>query len=315
MVKVVSWNIGKREKPWRELVQMASEGDADVALLQEAESPPGDVVDRIEYVDGVFWNRQLYDRWPLVVKLSDRITVEPYRQVPPISDLGEDAIGVSGIGTIAAARVIPRDNKEEAFVAVSMYARWLRPHPSTKSRWGVGYSDASAHRIISDLSAFIGHTNPTKHRILAAGDLNMFYGAIGSRVSLPQRDRTVWDRMQALGLEFVGPQAPHGRPAESEPDDVPSDTKNVPTFYRPGTKPATAVNQLDYAFASRGFHEQVSVRAMNEIEEWGPSDHCRLMIEVKDNTKVTVSKESRAARFIQPASGVEVIKKRDAKGS
>ena len=25
----------------------------------------------------MFWNRQLYDRWPLVVKLSDRITVEP----------------------------------------------------------------------------------------------------------------------------------------------------------------------------------------------------------------------------------------------
>ena len=121
----------------------------------------------------------------------------------------------------------------------------------------------------------------------------MFYEAIGSRLSLPQRDRTVWDRMQALGLEFLGPQAPHGRPAESEPDDVPSDTKNVPTFYRPGTKPATAVNQLDYAFASRGFHEQVSVRAMNEIEEWGPSDHCRLMIEVK-------AKESRAARFFQP---------------
>ena len=77
MVKVVSWNIGKREKPWRELAQMASEGDADLALLQEAGSPPGDLVDRIEYVDGVFWNRHLYDRWPLVVKLSDRITVEP----------------------------------------------------------------------------------------------------------------------------------------------------------------------------------------------------------------------------------------------
>ena len=36
----------------------------------------------------------------------------------------------------------------------------------------------------------------------------MFYGAIGSRLSLPKRDRTVWDRMQALGLEFLGPQAP-----------------------------------------------------------------------------------------------------------
>ena len=210
MIKVVSWNIGKREKPWRQLVQMAREGDADLALLQEAGSPPGDLVDWIEYVDEVFWNRQLYDRWPLVVKLSDRITVEPYRQVPPTSDLGEDMIGVSGIGTIAAGRVIPRDNEQEAFVAVSMYARWLRPHPSTKSSWGVGYSDASAHRIISDLSAFIGHSDPTKHRILAAGDLNMFYGAIGSRLSLPKRDRTVWDRMQALGLEFLGPQAPHG---------------------------------------------------------------------------------------------------------
>ena len=117
MIKVVSWNIGKREKPWRELVQMAREGDADLALLQEAGRPPGDLVDRIEYVDGVFWNRLLYDRWPLVVKLSDRVKVEPYRQVPPISDLGEDAIGVSGIGTIAAARVVPLGGEEEAFVA------------------------------------------------------------------------------------------------------------------------------------------------------------------------------------------------------
>ena len=55
----------------------------------------------------------------------------------------------------------------------------------------------------------------------------------------------------------------------------------MPTYYRPGTGPETAVNQLDYAFASRGFHEKVSVRAMNEIEEWGRSDHCRLVIEVK----------------------------------
>ena len=150
VIKVVSWNIGKREMPWRELVRMAREGDADLALLQEARSRPEDLVNTIEYVDRVFWNRQLYDRWPLVVKLSDRITVEPYRQVPPTSDLGEDAIGVSGIGTIAAGRVIPRDDEEEAFVAISMYARWLSPHPSTKSSWSVGYSDASAHRIISD---------------------------------------------------------------------------------------------------------------------------------------------------------------------
>ena len=166
-------------------------------------------------------------------------------------------------------------------MAVSMYARWLKPHLSAKSSWRVGCADASAHRIISDLSAFIGHRDPTKHRILAAGDLNMLYGATGAKLALPERDRTVWERMQALGLEFLGPQAPHGRPAESAPADVPADTKNVPTVYYARGGPETAVNQVDYAFASRGFHEKVSVRAMNRPAEWGPSDHCRLMIEVK----------------------------------
>ena len=199
MINVVSWNIGKQKEPWRELVRMAGAGDADVALVQEAGSPPGDVVDLVDDDDGVFWNRQLYDRWPLIVQLSDRITVESYRQVPPISDLGADTIGVSGIGTSAAAKVTPRDSEEEAFIAVSMYARWLKPHPSTKSRWSVGCSDASAHRIMSDLSAFIGHRDPGTHRILAAGDLNMCYGATGRKLSLPARDRTVWARMQALG--------------------------------------------------------------------------------------------------------------------
>ena len=31
---------------------------------------------------------------------------------------------------------------------------------------------------------------------------------------------------------------------------------------------------------SRGFHERVTVRALNRADEWGPSDHCRLLIEV-----------------------------------
>ena len=59
---------------------------------------------------------------------------------------------------------------------------------------------------MSDLSAFIGHRDPATHRILAAGDLNMCYGATGGTLPLPTRDRTVWARMQALGLEFLGPQ-------------------------------------------------------------------------------------------------------------
>ena len=280
MIKVVSWNIGKRMEPWRELADMALRGEADVALLQEAGSPPGELVHLLPNEDDVFWDRHLYDRWCLVVGLSDRVRVERFRQVPPISYLGENDIGVSGIGTIDAARVVPRDEEERAFIAVSMYARWMKPHPSTGSSW-IGASDVSAHRIISDLSAFIGHVDPSRHRILAAGDLNMFYGATGHELSLPERERTVWDRMTALGLEFLGPQTPDGRQSATPQPDVPADTKNVPTYYTlRQKKPADADRQLDYAFASRGFHEGVSVRALNGVEEWGSSDHCRLMIEV-----------------------------------
>lgn len=39
-------------------------------------------------------------------------------------------------------------------------------------------------------------------------------------------------------------------------------------------------SQLDYVFASRGLHEQVTTRALNSAEEWGASDYCRILIDV-----------------------------------
>ena len=284
---VVCWNIAKRHNAWRELAQM----DADVALLQEAGNYPPDVASKVdtgprEHWDSHYWNSEWYgdrfrwllERWPKVVKLSDRVEVEWFKQVSPISMTAEDEIAVSGIGTIAAARVIPRDTAP--FIAVSMYARWMSPHPSTKSRWRVGYPDGSAHRIISDLSAFIGNTDPGTHRILAAGDLNMALSGTDNEDPWLLRERTVTDRMDALGLELLGPQYPDGRKADPTPDYLPPDTRNVPTYHTTSETPETATSQLDWAFASRGFHQDITVRALNEVEEWGPSDHCRLLIEV-----------------------------------
>jgi len=187
------------------------------------------------------------------------VRVNWFRQVPPRSSTGEHEIAVSGIGTIAAAQVVP-----------------------SKSSCSVGFSDGSAHRIISDLSAFIGNANPASHRILAAGDLNILYGDISDDPqSLKERDQTVFDRMEALGLEFLGPQYPAGRKADPVPPFMPEDTRNVVTYYTIRQKgPAAAERQLDYVFASRGFHESISVRALNEVEEWGSSDHCRIQINV-----------------------------------
>ena len=280
MIKIVSWNIAKRPRPWHELMEMARQGAVDVALLQEAGKPPKELARLLRYEDEVFWNRNLYDRWCVVLPLSDRIEVKPFRQVPPTREVGEHEIGVSGIGLIAAAKVIPRENPQDAFVAISMHAHLMKPHPSTRSTWQVGASDVSAHRTLSDLSAFIGDRNPQSHRILAAGDMNMMYGATGYQFSLPERERSVWSRFRALGLEFLGPQVLDGQPVVAHQPDVPTDTHNTPTFHSRKQSPNEANRQLDYAFASRGFHKEISVRALNGVDEWGSSDHCRLMVEV-----------------------------------
>ena len=92
-VVAVSWNIAKRHEPWCQLLEM----DADVALLQEAGQPPPDVAERIdmgprEHWDSHVWNSRwwenrwphLYDRWAMVVKLSDRVEVEWLKQVSPV---------------------------------------------------------------------------------------------------------------------------------------------------------------------------------------------------------------------------------------
>ena len=134
------------------------------------------------------------------------------------------------------------------------------------------YSDASAHRIISDVSTFVGHTNPLSHRLLVAGDFNTIYGATDdSRLENARRARTVFDRIEALGMEFKGPQWPDAdRRAEPTPQGLPPGTKNVPTYLtgwerrRMRDEGIFSGNQLDYVFASRGFHK-VQVHAMNDV--------------------------------------------------
>ena len=95
-----------------------------------------------------------------------------------------------------------------------------------------------------------------------------------------ERPVSVWDRMKKIGLEFMGPQHPNGRQPDSFPSFVPANSENVVTYYDTGGSPETGFRQLDYVFASSGFHERVSTRALNGVEEWGASDHCRIMIEV-----------------------------------
>ena len=268
---------------------MRDEEGVDLALLQEVgKHLPEGVVRSSEN-----WDWSVCDRWPAVVPLSGRVKVEWFASVPLHKHPQVHEFAVSDVRTIAAAIVTPLQDGQpsgEPFIAVSMYSFWLFRHPlagkiPTYRKRGEGqvsiYADASMHRIISDLSAFVGHTDPSAHRILAAGDMNMSYGSTDSvPYSMPAREHPVFDRMAGLGLEYIGPQWPNaarGLPLDS---GFSKDARNVPTYHTVKQAPETAAVQLDNVFASRGFHESVRVRALNAVDEWGPSDHCRLLIEV-----------------------------------
>ena len=295
MVKIVCWNINRSADAFTELRKM----DADVALLQEvgkgAARRMADILGEAETWD---WDRS--DAWPAVVRLSDRVKVDVFKPVAPEGGgITQNTIAVGDRRTLAGARVTPLRGSTRAgrsFLVFSLYARWLGTHPkafhSTTRKGGRSfgiYSDGSAHRAISDLSAFIGHTNPSAHRMLVAGDLNTIYGATdNNRLEKPARARSIFDRMEALGFEFVGPQWPNAdRHADPRPQGLPKDTKNVPTYLsarqrrRMRDQGIVSGNQLDYVFASRGFHDRVRVHAMNDVGGFGPSDHCRINVEVE----------------------------------
>jgi endonuclease/exonuclease/phosphatase family metal-dependent hydrolase len=272
MVKLIAWNMARRQKAWPLLL----ESGADVALLQEAAAPPADLV-RMVQVDPSPWQTAGagYRQWrAAVVRLSDRVGVHWF-ETKALSEGNSGQLAVSRSGTLAAATVAPSSGRP--FIAASMYAMWEKPHEATGSKWI--YADGSAHRLISDLSMLIGQQSD--HRIVVAGDLNILYGyGEGGSAYWGSRYATAFSRMTALGFLFVGPQAPAGRRAEPWPRELPRTSNNVPTYHTTFQSSATATRQLDFVFASKSMAERVQVRALNELDQWGPSDHCRLEIQV-----------------------------------
>ena len=275
-IRVVSWNIKGREAPWRRL---ANDQTTDVALLQEAKAPPADLGLEVIGADGAWatagWERRFFRA--VVARCSDRVRLLGEPSVRPIGLAGPDELAVSRPGTLAVAGVVPTGGNR--FTVASVYAPWERPVSWSEGGWI--YADASAHRLISDLSALVRAQQG--HRILVAGDWNILhaYGEDGSPY-WAGRYRTVFDRLEAIGLRFVGPQLPEGFPASPRPAELPMDSRDVPTYRTNESDPASAQRQLDFVFVSLALAKQiVRVTALNSPEEWGESDHCRVVIDVE----------------------------------
>ena len=273
-MKLISWNIARRQEAWRRLLDT----DADIALLQEATEPPPDIASRIE-VDAEPWRTCGADAirpWrTAVVRLTRRVSVNWLTPVC-LEQAATGELAVSRRGTLAAAEVAEPNGMRCTVVA--MYALWEKPHRSTESGWI--YADASAHRLVSDLAVLIGQQR--SHRIIAAGDLNILYGyGEGGSPYWAARYDTVFKRMKAMGVPFVGPQAPNGRRAKPWPPELPAESNNVPTYHSTHMAPAQAERQLDFVFASTDLIGRLHVCARNEPGDWGPSDHCRVRLEIR----------------------------------
>ena len=274
-LKFLSWNMNQKASNW----QAVLDSGVDVAMLQEAKTPPAELADNVMVQQDLEVAESKLP-WRVIVAgmvNSDMLDFNPI-QTQPLNGRDPEVLWVSKPGTLDAAIVRIKETGEEITV-VSLYSTWANPIKQTGS--SRIYADASAHRLISDLSGLIGNQN--KHKVNVAGDLNKLYGyqEYGSEY-WRYRYNTVFDRMDALGLRFVGPQAPSGgRQAEPWPEELPADSKNVPTYYSNRQTPETAARQLDYVFASESIADGVKVKALNKPEEWGPSDHCRIMIELE----------------------------------
>ena len=278
MIRLISWNM-KHLPSWDELAKSG----VDVALLQEVPTPTASSVGLepdpriLEVLPGgdnawrtAGWERR--DWRTAVARLSASVQLDPIATAD-VATCDWETLMVSRTGTLTAADVVVDDRV--VFTAVSVYAPWERPLGRNKPMW----ADASAHRLLSDLTPLLW--DQRRRPVLVAGDWNILY-RYGEYDDPEFRDRyaTVFDRADALGLRFVGPQHPDGRQADPWPDELPRESKCVPTYYHSRQTAATATRQLDFVFASASLADRVHTEARNEPAEWGSSDHCRISIEV-----------------------------------
>ncbi|MCY3694041.1 MAG: hypothetical protein OXG77_02375 [Chloroflexi bacterium] len=262
-LKIVCWNMAHRSAAWSALLDMPG---VDVGLLQEASRVPEELSNLVE-VDRRLWEADCGypSGYPSVVaRLSDRVTTR-FVKTRSISRAGSHDFYTSEWGTLGAAVVEPVDGGDPITV-ISMAPAYN--HHTHESGSPSSYETInSVHRLISDLARLVGR----RSRVIAAGDWTINRG--WSRQSTPiwnKREalhfKTAFDRMTALGFRHLAPEGRENERGEAV------------TFVPIGSAPEKAFAQLDFVFATENIADRVSVLALNQPEEWGPSDHCRIEI-------------------------------------
>ena len=264
-MNILCWNMAHRRKSWDALAGMP---DIDIALLQEASRVP-DQYRGLFKVDERLWAADWGSPrgYPSVVACRPERVDARFIRTRSIPCAASCDFFTSEWGTLGAAVVGPVGAGEEITLvsmapAYNLYTR----ESGSPSRYE---TIDSVHRLISDLSRLVGR----RSRVIAAGDWTINNGWSSHPTPVwNEREalhfQTAFDRMKALGFRHLMPQ---GRK---------NDRGEAITFVPIGSSPGEASAQLDYVFATENIADRVSVRALNRPKEWGPSDHCRIIIEV-----------------------------------
>ena len=269
-MKIVCWNMAHSRKAWDALVQME---DVDIALLQESSRVPEDLRNRVAVDDKLWDDHRL---WPgrhmaalgypsVVARLSDRVSVR-FIASGPTGDAFSHDFYTSEWGTLGAAIVSPID-EDESLIVVSMAPTPTLSHASRARRVAaspsarcIGCSPIfrawSAARVASSPRAIGSSTQ--------AGVLIRLRSGTNARHCISRRPSTGCRRWAF---------------AQVMPEGRRSDRGDVVTFRSIGATPAEAWAQADYVFATENIADRVSACALNSPEDWGPSDHCRLVID------------------------------------
>ena len=167
----------------------------------------------------------------------------------------------------------------------SKAGRSSRRSPCTQSGSGPSgvtspcWADGSAHRLLSDLTPLLW--DQRRHPVLIAGDWNILY-RYGEHGDAAYRDgyATVFDRAEALGLRLWGRSirmdvARSPGPLNFQPT-APAcrliSTRNKGQRRRAGSSTSSSPPSQ--------VADRVVVRAMYGVDEWGRSDHCRILIDI-----------------------------------
>lgn len=255
-MKIVSWNMQNKSESWRFLLGPRHD-DYDFALIGES-CDPRPRIGRTVTESG----------WDIPLDTWDKQPGEKrkrYRQ---------EVLGICGgwqIERLDRNAILDAAPASPDLVQVpSIFRRWHRA--AVVERSGREYClvcVVSGHRQAQSLPELIEGV-----RSVLQGRASMPMIVAGDLTTNGDDSEKMFGRMKDMGLPWVGPTAPNyiqviGRkPHQRE-------------------TPADAHRHLNHVFVSDEIADRVTATALNDPDEnsvafWGPSDHCRILIEIAD---------------------------------